>query len=106
MITTVPAICVLTTPILKKRIWNTKFIENDVKWLGFNWSGAIRHSSDYFEMLFGFAMELIQKGLAYVDESTPEQIKNMRGTLKEPGVNSPYRDRSVEGECKTVSGYA
>lgn len=73
-----------------------KSIENDVKWLGFNWSGAIRHSSDYFEMLFGFAMELIQKGLAYVDESTPEQIKNMRGTLKEPGVNSPYRDRSVE----------
>lgn len=77
-----------------------KSIENDVKWLGFNWSGAIRHSSDYFEMLFGFAMELIQKGLAYVDESTPEQIKNMRGTLKEPGVNSPYRDRSVEENAR------
>ena len=77
-----------------------KSIENDVKWLGFNWSGAIRHSSDYFERLFGFAMELIQKGLAYVDESTPEQIKNMRGTLKEPGVNSPYRDRSVEENAR------
>ena len=77
-----------------------KSIENDVKWLGFNWSGAIRHSSDYFEMLFGFAMELIQKGLAYVDESTPEQIKNMRGTLKEPGVNSPYRNRSVEENAR------
>lgn len=71
-------------------------IQNDVKWLGFNWDGEVRHSSDYFERLYGYAMELIEKGLAYVDNSTPDEIREMRGTLKEPGKNSPYRDRSVD----------
>ncbi|WP_417356203.1 glutamine--tRNA ligase [Gallaecimonas pentaromativorans] len=71
-------------------------IKQDVHWLGFEWSGEVRHSSDYFDQLFGYAVELIQKGLAYVDELSPEQIREYRGTLKEPGKNSPYRDRSVE----------
>ena len=74
-------------------------IQNDVKWLGFKWTN-ICHSSDYFDRLYGYAIELIQKGLAYVDELTPEQIREYRGTLKEPGKNSPYRDRSVEENLK------
>ncbi|WKE64099.1 glutamine--tRNA ligase [Gallaecimonas kandeliae] len=71
-------------------------IKRDVHWLGFEWDGEVRHSSDYFEQLHDYAVELIQKGLAYVDELSPEQIREYRGTLKEPGKNSPYRDRSVE----------
>ena len=71
-------------------------IKRDVQWLGFQWSGEVRHSSDYFDQLYQFALELIDKGLAYVDELTPEAIREYRGTLKEPGKNSPYRDRSIE----------
>jgi glutaminyl-tRNA synthetase len=70
-------------------------IKEDVHWLGFEWSGKERYSSGYFEQLHGFAVELIEKGLAYVDFSTQEQMREMRGTLKTPGVNSPYRDTSV-----------
>ncbi|MGN0914844.1 MAG: glutamine--tRNA ligase [Succinivibrio sp.] len=70
-------------------------IENDVKWLGFKWT-EIRHSSDYFERLYGYAMELIDQGLAYVDELTPDEIREYRGTLTEPGRESPYRNRSIE----------
>ncbi len=71
-------------------------IKRDVQWLGFQWSGEVRHSSDYFDQLYQFALELIDKGLAYVDELTPEAIREYRGTLKEPGKNSPYRDRSIK----------
>ncbi len=71
-------------------------IKRDVQWLGFQWSGPVRHSSDYFDRLYGYAVELIQKGLAYVDELSADEIREYRGTLKEPGKNSPYRDRSVE----------
>ena len=71
-------------------------IQNDVKWLGFEWSGDICYSSDYFDQLHQYAIELIQKGLAYVDELTAEQMREYRGTLTEPGKNRPYRDRSVE----------
>jgi len=71
-------------------------IQQDVKWLGFEWDGEARYSSDYFEQLHGFAVELIEKGLAYVDFSTQEAMREMRGTLTEPGKNSPYRDTSIE----------
>lgn len=71
-------------------------IKHDVEWLGFKWNGEPRYSSNYFDKLYGFAIELIQKGLAYVDELSPEEIRNYRGTLTEAGKNSPYRDRSVE----------
>ncbi len=71
-------------------------IEEDVHWLGFEWNGDIRHASDYFDQLFGFAVELIEKGLAYVDELTPEQIREYRGTFEVPGKNSPFRDRPVK----------
>ncbi|MCB6183485.1 glutamine--tRNA ligase/YqeY domain fusion protein [Leeia sp. TBRC 13508] len=71
-------------------------IAEDVKWMGFEWNGDIRHASDYFPQLFQFAVELIQKGLAYVCELNAEEMRAYRGSLTEPGKNSPYRDRSVE----------
>ncbi|PJC85480.1 glutamine--tRNA ligase [Vibrio sp. HA2012] len=80
----------------KEDIEYVESIKNDVHWLGFEWSGDICYSSDYFDKLHGFAIELINKGLAYVEELSPEQIREYRGTLKEPGKHSPYRDRSVE----------
>ncbi len=70
-------------------------IQNDVKWLGFKWT-RICHSSDYFERLYGYALELINKGLAYVDELSPDEIREYRGTLTKPGKESPYRNRTVE----------
>ncbi|OYD23109.1 glutamine--tRNA ligase [Oceanimonas baumannii] len=80
----------------KESVEYVESIKRDVQWLGFEWSGDIRYSSDYFEQLYGYAVELIEKGLAYVDELTPEQIREYRGTLTSPGRNSPYRDRPVE----------
>ncbi|NDW20125.1 glutamine--tRNA ligase [Alteromonas hispanica] len=71
-------------------------IKEDVKWLGFTWSGEERYSSNYFDQLHGFANELIDKGLAYVDFSSQDIMREMRGTLKEPGKNSEYRDTDVE----------
>ncbi|MEA1064431.1 glutamine--tRNA ligase [Erwinia sp. HR93] len=71
-------------------------IKYDVEWLGFHWAGDIHYSSDYFDQLYQYALELINKGLAYVDELSPEQIREYRGTLTEPGKNSPYRERGVE----------
>ena len=71
-------------------------IESDIKWLGFEWSGEVRYASKYFDQLFDWAVELIKAGKAYVDDLTPEQAKEYRGTLTEPGKNSPFRDRSVE----------
>ncbi|MFH7565629.1 glutamine--tRNA ligase [Oceanimonas smirnovii] len=79
----------------KESVEYVESIKRDVQWLGFEWSGDIRYSSDYFEKLYGYAVELIEKGLAYVDELTPEQIREYRGTLTSPGRNSPYRDRPV-----------
>ncbi len=70
-------------------------IQNDVRWLGFQWDGEVRWASDYFEQLYQFAVELIQKGWAYVDDLTPEQMREYRGTLTQAGKNSPYRERSV-----------
>ncbi|MDX1303188.1 glutamine--tRNA ligase [Photobacterium sp.] len=80
----------------KEDIEYVESIKNDVNWLGFEWSGEICYSSNYFDKLYGFAIELINKGLAYVDELSPEQMREYRGNLTEPGKNSPYRDRSVE----------
>ncbi len=70
-------------------------IQADVRWLGYNWDG-LYFASDYFEQLYGYAVELIEKGLAYVCELTPEQMREYRGTLTEPGRESPYRNRSVD----------
>ncbi|MFZ5522966.1 MAG: glutamine--tRNA ligase/YqeY domain fusion protein [Pseudomonadota bacterium] len=70
-------------------------IQDDVRWLGFRWDGEVRWASDYFEQLYQYAVELIKKGLAYVDDLTPEQMREYRGTLTQAGRNSPYRERSV-----------
>jgi glutaminyl-tRNA synthetase len=70
-------------------------IEDDVRWLGFEWA-TLRHASDYFEVFFLAAEKLIRQGDAFVCDLTPEQIREYRGTLTEPGRNSPYRDRGVE----------
>ena len=80
----------------KEDIKYVKAIQEDIKWLGFDWGDQIFYASDYFNQLFEFAIQLINKGKAYVDDLTPEQIRKYRGTLSEPGENSPYRDRTVE----------
>jgi len=71
-------------------------IKSDVRWLGFDWEGRLHHASDYFEQLYEFAIELINSGNAYVCDLSPDEIRGTRGTLTEPGVNSPFRDRSRE----------
>jgi glutaminyl-tRNA synthetase len=71
-------------------------IKEDVRWLGFDWGEHLYHASDYFEQLYAFAVELISKGKAYVCSLSAEDMRLYRGTLTEPGKNSPYRDRSVE----------
>ncbi len=71
-------------------------IKEDVKWLGFQWADTEYYASDYFDQLYEFAVVLIKKGLAFVDDSTIDEIKDMRGTPTKPGQLSPYRDRSVE----------
>lgn len=71
-------------------------IMSDVKWLGFEWAGEVRYASQYFDQLHDWAVELIKAGKAYVDDLTPEQAREYRGTLTEPGKNSPFRERSVE----------
>lgn len=75
-------------------------IERDVHWLGFNWDGKTRYASAYFDTLYEWAIYLINQGLAYVDEQSAEQISLNRGTLKEPGKESPFRARSVEENLK------
>lgn len=69
---------------------------NDVKWLGFDWGEHLYYASDYFEQMYQYAEELIRKGLAYVDSSTPDEISDARGTITQPGRPTRYRDRSIE----------
>ncbi len=80
----------------KENLEFVQAIQEDVRWLGFQWGAHPYYASDYFEKLYGFAVELIEKGLAYVDDLSAEQIRDYRGTLKEPGRESPFRSRSVE----------
>jgi glutaminyl-tRNA synthetase len=71
-------------------------IERDVRWLGFDWGKHLFHASDYFERLYGWAEDLIRAGKAYVDDQSQDEIRANRGTLTEPGRNSPFRDRPAE----------
>jgi len=71
-------------------------IQEDVRWLGFDWGEHLYYTSDYFEQLYDWAEHLINQGLAYVDDLTADEIREHRGTLTEPGTNSPYRDRTVD----------
>jgi glutaminyl-tRNA synthetase len=71
-------------------------IERDVRWLGYDWGEHLHHASDYFEQLYDWAEHLIRAGKAYVDDQSPEEMRLARGTLTEPGRDSPFRERSVE----------
>ena len=71
-------------------------MKRDIRWLGFDWGEHLYHASDYFEQLYRYALVLVDKGLAYVDSSTEEEIRERRGSVTRPGVDSPYRDRSRE----------
>ncbi|MFN4313606.1 MAG: glutamine--tRNA ligase/YqeY domain fusion protein [Chitinophagaceae bacterium] len=82
-----------TNPVTEE----TEYVESikaDVKWLGFEWKNEL-YASDYFDTLYQYAIKLIEKGLAYVDDSSSEEIASMKGTPTEPGTNSPFRDRSI-----------
>jgi glutaminyl-tRNA synthetase len=84
-----------TNPITEEDRY-VESIKRDVRWLGFDWEERLFFASDYYEALYGFAVELIGKGLAYVDDLSADEIREHRGTLTEPGRQSPYRGRSVE----------
>ncbi len=84
-----------TNPTKEEREYMVSILE-DVRWLGFDWGERLYHASDYFEQLYEFACQLIRDGKAYVDSLSATQIREYRGTLTEPGRNSPYRDRPVE----------
>lgn len=84
-----------TNPV-KEDVEYVESIEEDVKWLGFEWYGDVHYASDCFGKLYEYAQVLIKKGKAYVDDQTPEEIRATRGDFTTPGTNSPYRDRSVE----------
>ncbi|MGM8851730.1 glutamine--tRNA ligase/YqeY domain fusion protein [Salinicola halophyticus] len=71
-------------------------IQEDIHWLGYQWSGAVRFASDYFDQLYAWAQHLVREGKAYVDDLSPDEIREYRGTLTEPGRPSPYRDRGVD----------
>lgn len=83
-----------TNPVTEETEY-VESIKEDIKWLGFDWKHEL-YASDYFDTLYEYALTLIKKGLAYVDDSTSEEIAAMKGTPTEPGKNSPYRDRTVE----------
>lgn len=80
----------------KEDVEYVQAIEEDVRWLGFDWGQRLTHASDYFERIYAAAEQLVERGLAYVDSLSAEEIREYRGTLTEPGKNSPYRERSVE----------
>ncbi|MEN6350189.1 MAG: glutamine--tRNA ligase/YqeY domain fusion protein [Syntrophomonas sp.] len=80
----------------KEEVEYVESIQTDVKWLGFDWDDRLFYASDYFEFLYQYAVELIKAGKAYVCDLSAQEIKDYRGTLTEPGKESPYRDRSME----------
>jgi glutaminyl-tRNA synthetase len=79
-------------------------IQKDIKWLGYEWDGEALYASDYFPKLYEFAIDLIKKGLAYVDDSTAEEMAKMKGDIGVPGQNSPYRERTIEENLQLFEG--
>jgi glutaminyl-tRNA synthetase len=79
----------------KESVEYAQAIQKDIQWLGFKWHDKVLYSSDYFEQLYGYAIELIEKGLAFVDEQSPDEIRQNRGDFTTPGNNSPYRERPI-----------
>ncbi len=84
-----------TNPTTEKTDY-VESIKRDIRWLGYQWENEVLYASDYFPQLYEFAIKLIKKGLAYVDDSTPEEIAAMKGNTGTPGTASPYRNRSIE----------
>ncbi len=84
-----------TNPV-KEDVEYVESIKEDIHWLGFDWEDRLFYASDYFEQLYEFAINLIRKGKAYVDDLSADEIREYRGTLTEPGKNSPYRERTIE----------
>jgi glutaminyl-tRNA synthetase len=84
-----------TNPVKEEQEYIDAIVE-DVHWLGFDWGEHLYHASDYFEQLYAWAVDLVERGLAYVDDQSADQIRETRGTLTEPGRESPWRDRPVE----------
>jgi glutaminyl-tRNA synthetase len=84
-----------TNPV-KEEVEYVESIQGDIRWLGFDWEDRLYYASDYFEQLFEYAVQLIQKGKAYVDDLSQEEMRAHRGTLTEPGIESPYRNRTVD----------
>ncbi len=84
-----------TNPV-KEDVEYVDAIKEDIHWMGFDWEGDVRYASDYFEKMYEYAVLMIEKGLAYVDDQTADQIRETRGTLTEPGKESPWRNRSIE----------
>ena len=84
-----------TNPVKEDEEYVESIIE-DVKWLGFDWDDRLFFASDYFQQLYDYAVQLINAGKAYVDDQSADSIRDTRGTLKEPGADSPHRTRSVE----------
>jgi len=80
----------------KEEVEYVESIQEDIRWLGFDWEDRLFYASDYFEQLYEYAVQLIKKGKAYVCDLSQEEIREYRGTLTEPGKNSPYRNRSIE----------
>ena len=89
-----------TNPVTEETEY-VESIKDDIRWLGFEWKHEL-YASDYFDKLYEFAVALINKNLAYVDDSTSEEIAAMKGTPTEPGKDSPYRNRSVEDRKSVV----
>ena len=84
-----------TNPVTEETLY-VDAIKKDIKWLGFDWEDRLFFASDYFAQLYEYALKLIKDGFAYVDDSSAEEIAEMKGTPTEPGVNSPFRERSIE----------
>ena len=92
-----------TNPVKEEDEYVKSIIE-DVDWLGFDWKNGPVFASDYFEQMYVYAVQLIEKGKAYVDDQNGDQIRESRGTLNEPGIDSPYRNRSVEENLDVFEG--
>ncbi len=80
-------------------------IQEDVRWLGYQWDGEVRFASSYFQQLYDWAVHLVEQGHAYVCDLNAEQAREYRGTLTEPGKNSPYRERSVEENLRSACAH-
>ena len=87
---------------LKEEIEYIESIKDDVRWLGFDWEDRLYYASDYFDQLYEYAVRLVEDGKAYVDSLSPEEIREYRGTLTEPGKESPYRQRSVRANLELL----